>query len=123
MLINAHAQMRLPYGDLLAFIPGVVLHSLSGNFELAGQLKGELLVNKENDFAIQAGAGYRAGDAAFAIFGGRYKDLVVGLAYDFNISGATTSTSGIGGYELGVSYIAKIYKKPAVKPVIFCPRF
>ncbi|MEP7321312.1 MAG: PorP/SprF family type IX secretion system membrane protein [Saprospiraceae bacterium] len=123
VLINAHAQMRLPYGDLLAFIPGVVIHSLKGNFEAAGQLKGELLVNREKDFSVQAGAGYRVGDAAFAIFGARYKDLIVGLAYDFNISGATASTSGIGGYELGVSYIAKLYKKPVVKPVIFCPRF
>jgi len=123
MLINAHAQMVLPQGDLLTFIPGVVVHLAGGNFETAGQLKGELLVNREKDFAVMGGLGYRVGDAAFALFGARLKDLRVGLAYDFNISGATASTSGIGGYELGVSYIAKIYKKPVVKPVIFCPRF
>lgn len=122
-LLNAHAQVRIQSSDILAFIPGVVIHSLKGNFEVAGQLKGELLINKEMDFAIQAGAGYRVGDAAFAIFGARYKDFIGGLAYDFNLSGATQSTSGVGGYELGVSYIAKIYKKPVVKPVIFCPRF
>ncbi|MBP9744450.1 MAG: PorP/SprF family type IX secretion system membrane protein [Saprospiraceae bacterium] len=123
VLINAHAVLSIPRGDLLTFFPAIVLHNLAGNFELAGQLKGELLVNKEKDFAVQGGLGYRVGDAAFALFGARYKDLKVGLAYDFNISGATASTSGIGGYELGVSYIAKIYKKPVVKPVIFCPRF
>ena len=123
VLMNAHAQMRIAYSDVLAFIPGVVIHSLRGNFEVAGQVKGELLINKTMDFAIQAGAGYRVGDAAFAIFGARYKDFVAGLAYDFNVSGASLSTSGVGGYELGVSYIAKLYKKPVVKPVIFCPRF
>jgi len=123
MLINGHAQMSLPRGDLLTFIPGIVVHLSGGNFEAAGQLKGELLINQEKDFAIIGGFGYRVGDAAIAIFGARIKDLKVGLAYDFNISGATASTSGIGGYELGVSYIAKIYKKPVVKPVIFCPRF
>ena len=123
VLINAHAIMSIPRGDLLKFYPGVVLHSLAGNVELAAQLKGEMLINKERDFAIVGGAGYRIGDAAFAIFGARVKDLKVGLAYDFNLSGATASTSGVGGYELGVSYIVKIYKKPDVKPVIFCPRF
>ena len=123
MLINAHGQMILPRGDLLTFIPGIVVHLSGGNFEAAAQLKGELLVNREKDFAVMGGLGYRVGDAAFAILGARLKDLRVGLAYDFNISGATASTSGIGGYELGVSYIAKIYKKPVVKPVIFCPRF
>ncbi|MEP7266757.1 MAG: PorP/SprF family type IX secretion system membrane protein [Saprospiraceae bacterium] len=123
VLMNAHAIMSIPSGDLLKFFPGIVIHRLGNNFEVAGQLKGELLVNKEKDFAVQGGIGYRLGDAAFAIIGGRLKDLKVGVAYDFNLSGATPSTSGIGGYELGVSYIAKIYKKPVVKPVIFCPRF
>ncbi len=123
VLINAHAQMIIPRGDLLQFVPGVVLHSAGGNFEVAGQLKGEMLINREKDFSVIGGLGYRVSDAAFAIFGARFKDLKVALAYDFNISGATSSTSGIGGYELGVSYIAKIYKKPVVKPVIFCPRF
>ncbi len=123
VLINAHAMMIIPRGDLLKFTPGAIIHVLGGNFELAGQLKGELLINREKDIAVIGGAGYRLGDAAFAIFGARYKDLKVGLAYDFNLSGATSSTSGIGGYELGVSYIAKIYKKPVIKPVIFCPRF
>lgn len=123
VLLNAHAIMTIPYGDVLKFTPGIIIHSLAGNFEVAGQLKGELLINKEKDFAIAGGIGYRLGDAAFAIFGGRMKDLKVGLAYDFNLSGATPSTSGIGGYELGVSYIVKIYKKPDLTPVIFCPRY
>lgn len=123
MLINAHAQMIIPRGDLLSFTPGVVLHLSGGNYEAAAQLKGEMLVNREKDFAVIGGLGYRVGDAAFAILGARFKDLKVALAYDFNISGATASTSGVGGYELGVTYIAKIYKKPVVKPVIFCPRF
>ena len=29
----------------------------------------------------------------------------------------------VGGFELGVSYIAVIFKNAEVKPVIFCPRF
>lgn len=123
VLLNAHAMVSIPLNESLSIIPGAVLHSISGSKEIAAQIKGDLLINKELGVAIQAGTGYRFGDAAFLLFGARIKDLTVGAAYDFNVSSASPSTSGIGGYELGVSYIGKIYKKPVIKPTIFCPRF
>jgi type IX secretion system PorP/SprF family membrane protein len=69
---------------------------------------------------LKAGLGYRVGDALQALFGVDYKDLRVGASYDLNVSSLSSPN---GAFELGVTYIARIYKRPKIDPVIFCPRF
>jgi hypothetical protein len=46
----------------------------------------------------------------------------VGFAYDIDMSSAAIGSKGVGGFEIVASYIGKIYKKPKLKPEIFCPR-
>jgi hypothetical protein len=54
--------------------------------------------------------------------GAEFGDYRAGLAYDMPISSKTIATGPVGGFEICVSYLGKIYKKPKVKPVVFCPR-
>ena len=80
-------------------------------------------LTEKKDVTLNVGVGYRLRDAAKFIVGLDYKQFRAGAAYDLTLSDVRDAASGAGGFELGVSYIAKIFKKPEVKPVIFCPRF
>lgn len=76
------------------------------------------VINKEDNIVAFAGMGYRLGDAGLINVGMDYKTLRVGIAYDFGISGLGFANS----FELGITYLIQIVKKPKVRPVIFCPR-
>jgi len=76
----------------------------------------------DNALTLHAGLGLRNIRAGLIYLGTSIKDIRVGLAYDLDISSATTASGGHGGVELAVSYIGKIYKKPKPKPIIYCPR-
>ncbi len=76
----------------------------------------------ENKLSLHAGLGLRNVRAGLIYLGASVKDIRVGLAYDIDISSATTASGGHGGIELAVSYIGKIFKKPKPKPIIYCPR-
>ncbi|MFT6333831.1 MAG: type IX secretion system PorP/SprF family membrane protein [Saprospiraceae bacterium] len=75
-----------------------------------------------NALTLHAGLGLRNVRAGLIYLGASVKDIRVGLAYDLDISSATTASNGHGGVELAVSYIGKIFKKPKPKPIIYCPR-
>ncbi len=75
-------------------------------------------INKQEDMIVHAGLGYRFGDSGIISAGMDYKTVRVGVAYDINLSTLGAANS----FELGISYIIKIIKKPKVRPVIFCPR-
>ena len=53
----------------------------------------------------------------------QYDRLRAGISYDINISDLNNISNNQGGFELAVSYIARIFSEPKSKPVIFCPRF
>ena len=84
--------------------------------------KGKLLKDDEAP-VFKFGVGYRLADAAQFIFGYEWKGLQAGIAYDLTLSGLNEYNSGNGAFEIGASYIFKIYKKPTVDPVILCPKF
>jgi hypothetical protein len=75
------------------------------------------------DLTLRFGPGYRLGDAAAAIVGVEYKQFKVGLSYDITVSDLSSANKNQGGFEIAVAYIARIFKQPVAKPVIFCPRF
>ena len=82
-------------------------------------------LNPARDITFLFGAGYRAtyANALYPMVALNYKGLKAGIAYDINTSGISTFSQGRGGFEIGLSYTAKISKTPVVKPVLFCPRF
>ena len=74
------------------------------------------------DFRGSVGLGVRNLRDVIVYLGAEMKDIQVGFAYDLNIDSRAIGSSGLGGFELSAKYIGKIYKKPKVKPIIFCPR-
>ena len=72
-------------------------------------------------FMVYPGLGMRMGDAIQFLLGMDIKGYHLALAYDYSIndySGITKSAA----FEIGLQKVFTVFKKPEVKPVIFCPR-
>lgn len=72
--------------------------------------------------SITFGTWFRVGDAGFIMLGADYKDVNIGLSYDFNFSGLVPASNYRGGFELSLIYILKTFeaRRPAYK---YCPSF
>ncbi len=103
--------------------PTFLYQSISTQSESDVQVMGgyKLITTKEKNVKLNFGLGYRMGRNAEILLGMDYDNIKVGFAWDANTSPVTSNFNG--GYEIAASYIGKIYKKPKVNPVIFCPRF
>jgi hypothetical protein len=75
-----------------------------------------------DDIRLNGGLGYRLGDAAMIMGGVNYKDWRVGLNYDLTL-GETQQVGFQNAFEVGASYIIKLFKDPIIDPVIICPEF
>jgi len=114
--------------DKLRVSPSLQMQKIFGvpEYEVELQAEGMYLLNAEKRTALIVGAGIRYGgplDAASVLVGLQKDELKVMVAYDFNVSGLTKASGGLGGFELSAVYIGKVYKRPNPDPVIFCPRF
>lgn len=74
------------------------------------------------DIKLNVGLGYRVSDSAQALVGVDYGDIKAQIGYDITMSSLRRANDRAGGFEIAVSYIGKVYKKPVVKPAILCPR-
>ncbi len=110
--------------DKFTFIPSLLVQNSGSVTELAVQTRGSLLVDEEREISLTGGLGFRVVNAADLqlMLGMDYKDIRIGIAYDINLASFTPATNGRSGFELGVTYLGKIYKKPKVKPLLICPR-
>lgn len=118
-----HGQFFVDLNDKWQIKPAFMFRTLSGANNIQVQGIGGYHLNEAKDMTLNFGVGYRLRDATQLIVGMDYKQFKVGAAYDLTVSDLADAVSGAGGFEIGVAYIAKIFKKPNVKPVIFCPRF
>lgn len=117
-----HGQFFVDLNEKIVLKPAFMFRTLSGANNIQVQAIGGYHLNEAKDMTLNVGIGYRLRDATQFIVGMDYKQFRVGAAYDLTVSDLSDVGTG-GGFELGLSYIAKIFKKPNVKPVIFCPRF
>lgn len=124
MRIQAHASVNLALTDKVLLSPTVLYQNVSGKGdELNVAAIAGLIMNESKGVIVNFGVGYRVQDAAELYVGLDYGDFRVGMAYDLNTSGLSPATNSVGALELGATYIAKIYKKPKVDNILFCPRF
>jgi type IX secretion system PorP/SprF family membrane protein len=123
MRAAAHAAFHYDITDRWRVTPMAMFQSTQGITEIIPQLWAGVLVNPEKKIRLNFGTGYRLNDAVPLLVGLDYDDLRVALAYDVNTSPLNQATNSVGGFELAVQYIFKIYKKPNVTPAILCPEF
>ena len=74
-------------------------------------------------YLIHGGMVVRWKDAVIPVIKMETKPLSISLSYDINISKLAASTTGRGGFELGISYQKYINRDNSSKEAIRCPRF
>ncbi len=121
MRITAHGTFNTMLTDKWSLSPTFIINNMASanEFDIQGWLGYQL----NPDFRLNFGPGYRLGDAVNFLIGVDYKQFKVAAAYDLTVSDLSSANNNQGGFEIAVWYIAKIFKKPTIKPVIFCPRF
>lgn len=121
MTIMAHGRYNRAFNDTWSIEPSFLFQSTSGATETIVQALAGYKLNTQYQFHF--GPGYRFGDSGQILLGMTYDEtLRVGLSYDVNLSSVTDISNYRGGFEIGASYIIKIFKDPDVKPAILCPR-
>jgi len=121
--ITGFAQLEMGLSDKFSIEPAVLFQLEAPGKELALQTLAGYMLDPKKDLELNAGLGYRVGDAVQILLGATYGDLTLGASFDANASSFQGAPGFQSGFEIGASYILKIYKKPNVKPVIICPRF
>ena len=119
MRMVGYASYRGDLNEKFVLLPSVLYQSIGPASEFSAQgMLGYKLASE--DMLLKAGLGYRVGDAAEILLGLDYKDFRIGASYDLTVSSLASPNNA---FELAVAYIGRIYKRPKIEPVIFCPRF
>jgi len=121
--ITAHGGFNYDIGNRLMITPSFLFQTQAKARELVTQARLGYHINPERNVTLYGGLGYRYSGAGMAMIGMDYRGAKLGIAYDIDFSPLNPASRGRGAYELALSYTAKIYKTPVVKPVLFCPRF
>jgi len=121
--ITGRNQSFADANDRIKLTPQVFYQRKGNNQELLTQAKVGYLLDEAKGIFVNGGLGYRWGDSFNILLGADIKDVRIQFAYDINANGLIPATNTVGGFELGVSYIGKVYKKPKVDPTQVCPRF
>ncbi len=120
---NLHGKFDFDLNKKWVLSPRFLFSSLQKNNNIQVQALTGYRFDKEKNTTLYFGLGYRLRDAAEFLVALDYKSLRVGASYDMTLSGLNEVNNYVGGFEIGASYIATIFKSADVKPVIFCPRF
>lgn len=124
-LITANAGLEYPLNEKINLKPMLWFRNIAKPSEVITQCMGSYLLNAEKAIRLNAGLGYRFGDALQLMVGMDYGKVRAQLGYDHTISSLAQgqSPSGVGAVELGIMYTGIVVKKPNPKPKVFCPRF
>ena len=102
--------------------PRVFFQYMKPSWEASAQLLAGLKIKKPTDMILSGGLGYNPVNGLQFLIGADIKDLRIVYSFDLNLSDKTVVSGPAGAFELGVSYIIKVYKKPKPDPVLFCPQ-
>ncbi len=119
------AGMTNYINDKLRLSPGAMIQFTQQGFEAQAHAIAGYLIDPKKGIVLNGGLGVRAiGLADLQLFlGVEMKDIKVGAAFDLGVLGFQQAPGFQNAFEIGATYIIKVYKDPDVDPVIFCPRF
>lgn len=113
-----HLGSRINITELIYVVPKVlIMHQNKFNEQTYSAELGYFL--KSSEMYLLAGVIFRSRDAFITTLGVKMDQFIVKVAYDFNVSKLTNSSSGRGGFELSLTYTHKKNKPIDYK---VCPR-
>jgi type IX secretion system PorP/SprF family membrane protein len=104
------AAMWLRVQERLRFHPAVIgmKQGKAGAWLISSGLEYEL----DQEVFMEAGLGYRTGDAVYPYLNFTFNHFQLGFAYDLNISTLSAATQGRGGAEVSLTYLIGVEDKP-----------
>ncbi len=120
--LNFHGELTYDIDTRLSVVPSFFFYSLGPANAFNANTHVWYKVNPEKDFKAGLGLGMRNARDVLFFLGAQFGDYRAGIAYDMPISDKTIATGPVSGFEICITYLGKIYKKPKVEPVVFCPR-
>jgi type IX secretion system PorP/SprF family membrane protein len=120
--LNVHGDYRMDINKRVSITPSFNYYSIGAASAFNINSHVWYQINPDRDLKGGVGLGLRNVRDIILYVGAEFNDIQVGFAYDVNIDSKAIGSDGFGGLELAARYIGKIYKKPKVKPIIFCPR-
>ena len=116
--LNFYGTADASVTEKVDILPAVYVSTMAGQRDIALQVQGAYKLNTLKGNRIIGGLGYRMGDAIEILAGMDIKNTRIGISYDIT----TNAIKPTGGFEIAVSHIFMIYKKPKDNPIILCPR-
>lgn len=127
MRYTGQLGMIIGVNDRFSIRPAALFQSQSSTMEIIGGSEFHYKLGQDYDLptamAIYAGGWYRHEDAVMATVGIEYKGFRLGFGYDYTISNLSQSTSGNGGFEVSLRYVAPNPLTSAMKLLYPCSRF
>jgi len=128
MRLAAQAGAIIYTGERLSLRPGVLYQTQSSTAELIAGNEFNYIVAGDPETptvatSVFVGGWYRNQDAIMISAGIEHRGFRVGVSYDYNTSDLKTASSGNGGFEISLRYIAPSPIDLARRLVYPCSRF
>jgi type IX secretion system PorP/SprF family membrane protein len=105
MRYSLHGGFNINLAGGANLIPHVLYNQQGNARELTLGIHGQKMVNEET--ALTAGCYYRIRDAVSPCIGVDYKNFLIGVSYDVNVSKTGAMTKNMNSFELSFSYVMK----------------
>jgi type IX secretion system PorP/SprF family membrane protein len=102
---SAHGGVSINISDQTRVIPHMLYMRQGTAYEAMAGFYAQINVNAETDFML--GGYYRVNDAIAPYVGVDYRNFVIGLSYDANVSKLRSLTKNVNSFELTLSYIKR----------------
>ncbi|HHH52761.1 MAG TPA: type IX secretion system membrane protein PorP/SprF, partial [Bacteroidetes bacterium] len=122
MRISAFGRYKTELPNGLILEPRVFFQYMQPSWEASGQVLVGLKLKKPVNMVLYGGLGYNPINGMQFLISADVKDLKIVYSFDLNLSDKTAVSGAAAAFELGVSYIIKVYKKPKPDPVLLCPQ-
>ena len=113
----------LPMSSQFVLHPGFYSQRQASNSESIVGAQLQFLPSLEIIQDFRAGMYYRFKDAIILETSFVFKELNIGLSYDFTVSKLTRINNGLGGFEISITYQFNINRPLPYYPPKYCPDF
>jgi type IX secretion system PorP/SprF family membrane protein len=121
--LNVYATVDAAINKRFSVFPALIFRTAAGTSETMVQAVGGIKLDPKKNLMVRGGVGYRFGDALQVLAGVDFGDIRVGASYDYTTSTLRSNTNAQDGFEIAVSYIGKIFKRPNPPAAVLCPKY
>ena len=115
----AHGGVKMKVNEELSLTPnGLFMRQGNAEEKVLG-VYGQYTINPE--FDLLGGLSYRFDDSVIPFAGFHFKNFVLGLSYDGNVSNLRRLVNGSNSFELSLSFISR-KKRVLTEEYFICPR-